>query len=180
MDDKTGVSCDDVNTVGNNDDNLDPGEAVNCTSSYTVTRADAQAGSVSNTATASMGSTSSNTVTLTVDTSTTPVLVIAKSGELEGTFAAGQTITYSFEATNNGNVDLTNVGISDALPGLGVLSCTPTQPVAVLEIDAAINCEASYIISAQDASDGSVSNTANATSAETGAVASNQVVLSAP
>lgn len=180
MDDKALVSCDDVNTVGNNDDNLDPGEAVNCTSSYTVTRADAQAGSVTNTATASMGSTSSNAVMLTVDTSTTPVLVITKSGELDGTFAAGQTITYRFEATNNGNVDLTNVDISDALPGLGVLSCTPTQPVAVLEIDAAINCEASYAISAQDASDGSISNTANATSTETGAVVSNQVVLSAP
>ena len=179
-DDKTDVTCEAVDTVGNNDDNLDPGEAVNCTSSYTVTLDDALAGSVTNTATASMGSTNSNTKMLTVDTSTTPVLVIAKSGTLDGTFEAGQTITYSFEAANKGNVDLTNVEISDALPGLGALSCTPTQPVALLSIDAAINCEASYTISAQDVSDGSVSNTASATSTETGVVDSNQVVLPAP
>ena len=38
MDDKADVTCDDVNTVGNFDDNLDPGEMVGCTSSYTVTR----------------------------------------------------------------------------------------------------------------------------------------------
>ena len=128
MDDKVDVNCDAVNTVGNNDDNLDPGEAVNCTSSYTVTLDDAQAGSVANTATAWMGSTSSNTVTLTVDTSTSPVLLVTKSGELDGTFAAGQTITYSFAAANKGNVELTNVEISDALPALGPLNCTPVQP----------------------------------------------------
>ena len=180
MDDKVDVSCEAVNTVDNNDDNLDPGEAVNCTSSYTVTREDTQAGSVSNTATALIGSTSSNTVTLTVDTSTSPAVVIAKSGELDGTFAAGQTITYSFEAANKGNVELTNVEISDALPALGPLSCTPVQPVAVLAIDAAINCEAFYTITVEDENTGSVSNMASATSTETGPVDSNQVVLPAP
>ena len=180
LDDKAEVSCDDVNAVGNNDDNLDPGEVVNCTSSYTVTRADAQAGSVINTATASMGSTSSNTVMLTTDTTTTPVLVITKSGELLNTFVAGETISYSFEAANKGNVDLTNVEISDALPGLGALSCRPEQLVELLAIDAAIDCEASYTISDEDVAFGSVSNTASATSAETGAVSSNTVVLPLP
>jgi hypothetical protein len=180
MDDKAEVGCDDVNTVGNNDDNLDPGEVINCTSSYTVSRADVLAGSITNTATASMGSTSSNTVSLTTDTISTPVLVIVKSGELDGTFEAGQTISYAFEAANKGNVDLTNVDISDALPGLGALSCIPAQPVALLAIDAAINCDAPYTISTQDVTDGSVSNTASATSTETGAVNSNTVTLAAP
>jgi hypothetical protein len=145
-----------------------------------VTRADAQAGSVINTATASMGSTSSNTVMLTTDTTTTPVLVITKSGELLNTFVAGETISYSFEAANKGNVDLTNVEISDALPGLGALSCRPEQLVELLAIDAAIDCEASYTISDEDVAFGSVSNTASATSAETGAVSSNTVVLPLP
>ena len=177
MDDKADVSCDDVNTVGNKDDNLDPGEAVDCTSSYTVTRADVEAGSVTNTATAWMGSTSSNTVSLTADTITTPVLVLVKSGELGGMFDTGQTISYSFAATNKGNVELTNVEISDGLPGLGALSCTPAQPVALLGIDEVINCNASYTISAQDKAKGSVSNTASATSDETGAVDSKTVML---
>jgi uncharacterized repeat protein (TIGR01451 family) len=179
MDDKADVTCGDVNSVGNGDDNLDPGEVVNCTSSYTVTRLDAQAGSVANTATASMGSTNSNTVILTVDTITTPVLVITKSGMLDGTFAAGETISYSFEATNEGNVDLTNVEISDALPGLSALNCTPAQP-ALLAIDATINCDASYTILATDVTAGSVSNMASATSDEIGPVDSNVVVLPVP
>ena len=179
MDDKAEVSCDDVNTVGNNDNNLDPGEMVSCTSSYTVTGSDVEAGSVTNTATASMGSTRSNTVSLTATVST-PVLVIVKSGELDGTFAADQTISYGFEAANKGNVDLTDVEISDALSGLGVLSCTPAQPVALLAIDAVITCDASYTISAQDVADASVSNTASATSAETGVVNSNTVIVTAP
>lgn len=179
LDDKAEVSCDDVNAVGNNDDNLDPGEVVKCTSSYTVTRADAQdVDGVTNTATASMGSTSSNTVMLTTDTTTTPVLDILKSGELDGTFAAGETISYSFDVTNKGNVALTNVEISDAL--LGALSCTPAQPAALLAIDAVINCGASYTISDLDVTAGSISNTASATSTETGAVSSNTVVVVLP
>jgi hypothetical protein len=180
MDDRTGVSCDAVSTVGNNDDNLDPGEAVNCTSSYTVTRADVEAGSVTNKATAWMGSTSSNTVSLTADTTTTPVLVIVKSGELDGTFEEDETISYSFAAANKGNVALTNVVISDGLPGLGALNCTPAQQVAQLAIDATINCDASYTISQPDVDAGFVSNTASATSDKTGAVDSNTVVLAAP
>ncbi len=75
---------------------------------------------------------------------------------------------------------MTIVEISDAQPGLGALICTPAQPVALLAIDAVINCDASYTISAQDVADGSVSNTASATSTETGAVSSNTVVLPAP
>jgi hypothetical protein len=71
IDDKTDVSCEAVDAVGNMDDNLDPGEVVNCTSSYTVTLDDALAGSVTNTATASLGSTDSDTKMLTVDTTDT-------------------------------------------------------------------------------------------------------------
>ena len=78
-----------------------------------------------------------------------------------------------------GNVDLTDVEISDALPGLGDLTCTPAQPLA-LPIGAAINCIAPYTISDVDVDAGLVSNTASATSIETGAVSSNTVELPAP
>jgi uncharacterized repeat protein (TIGR01451 family) len=179
-DDKVEVDCGKVNEVGNLDDNLDPGEVLECTSSYTVTRADAQAGSVTNKATAYMGSTSSNEAVLTVDTETTPVLLLGKSEVLDSTFAEGETITYSFEAANKGNIDLTNVAISDDLPGLGELSCVPARSVDVLAIDDTINCDASYTITAADVQDGSVSNTATATSDETGTVDSNTVTLPAP
>ena len=39
-----------MNTVGNHDGFLDPGEAITCTASYTITQADLNAGSVTNTA----------------------------------------------------------------------------------------------------------------------------------
>jgi hypothetical protein len=178
-DDKAEVDCKGVDSVGNGDDNLDPGEEIICTSSYTVTRADVLAESVTNTATASMGSGAiSNTDDLTIDTTTTPVLEVAMSGMLDGPFEAGQTISYRFEAANKGNVALTIVEISDALLSLGPLSCTPTQPVAELAIDDAFSCETSYPITADDVSAGSVSNRASATSTEiTDPVETDPVVL---
>jgi len=182
-DDMVAVVCQAVDSVGNNDDNLDPGEAVECEShpDYEVTLDDVLAGSVTNTATAWMGSTPSNEVLLTVETITTPVLNITKSGSLDGTFESGQTISYIITVTNDGNVDLNNVAVTDTLIAAGALNCTPAQSVAVLAIDAAINCAPTYTITTADVNDtGSVSNTASATSDETGAVPSNEVVLPQP
>ena len=53
-DDKTTVTCPDVATVGDLDGDLDPGESVTCTATYTVTQADVDAGGVTNVATASV------------------------------------------------------------------------------------------------------------------------------
>jgi uncharacterized repeat protein (TIGR01451 family) len=54
-DDKTTVTCPDLTTVGDLDANLDPGESITCTASYTITQADVDADAVTNTATASAG-----------------------------------------------------------------------------------------------------------------------------
>jgi len=176
-DDKTGVTCDSVRSVGNLDDNLDPGESVSCASTYEVTLEDALAGSVTNTATARMGSTSSNTVLVTADTMTTPLLSLLKLGELQGSFEAGQTISYSLEATNAGNVALTGVEITDEK--LGTLDCTPAQP-ATLGVGETLGCNGSYMLSGDDVNNGSVSNVATVSSAETDPVNSNEVIISSP
>lgn len=46
------VTCDPINTIGNNDNNFDPNEQITCTATYVTTTADAAAGFVRNTATA--------------------------------------------------------------------------------------------------------------------------------
>ena len=176
-DDKTTVTCESVSSVGNLDDNLDPGESVTCTSSYEVTLEDALAGSVTNTATAIMGSTSSNTVQVAANTITSPRLSLLKGGA--GTFGVGQIVSYSLTASNDGNVALHNVQIKDKM--LATLDCTPTQP-AVLEVGETLSCSGSYQLTDADVNVvGSVSNIATAFSDETtGSVDSNEVIIPAP
>ncbi len=60
-DNKATVTCPNLNTVGNLDANLDPGESLTCTASYTVTSTDLAIGSVTNTANAHVGVIDSNT-----------------------------------------------------------------------------------------------------------------------
>ena len=67
-DQATDESCPDVNTQGNLDTYLDPGESLTCTASYTVDQDDLNAGSVTNIADASAGGTTSPTDTQTADT----------------------------------------------------------------------------------------------------------------
>ena len=59
-DDKATVTCPALSTVGNHDGFLDPGEAVTCTASYTITQADLNSGSVTNIAKASVAGIDSN------------------------------------------------------------------------------------------------------------------------
>ncbi len=62
-DQATDESCPAVTTVGNLDGDLDPGESLTCTASYTVDQADLNAGSVVNIADASADGTTSATDT---------------------------------------------------------------------------------------------------------------------
>lgn len=55
------------------------------------------------------------TLSLSVDTITTPIPNITKSGELDDSFETGQTTSYSITVTNDGNVDLHNVEVADTL-----------------------------------------------------------------
>ena len=118
VDDKATVTCPQPGSLA-------PGASITCSASYTVTQADVNLGSVTNTATASAqsptGSVTSNQDQVTVTGSiTAPSIVLAKTGTLnddDGTagVSAGDTISYAFTVTNNGGVTLTNVTLSDPL-----------------------------------------------------------------
>ena len=145
---------------------LAPTAAMNCSATYTITQADLDSGSVVNTATADSDETDPVDDTVTVDADQNPALTLDKTSDVATYDEVGDLITYTYVATNTGNVTLNNVTISDPLPGLSALSCVPTQP-GTLAPTAAMNCSATYTITQADLDSGSVVNTATADSDET-------------
>ena len=68
----------------------------------------------------------------------------------------GDAVTYTFTATNTGNVTLAGVTISDPLPGLSALVCA--QPVD-LPPGGVLSCTATYALTQADLDAGGVVNT---------------------
>jgi len=93
-----------------------------------VTQADVDAGSFSNTAVASGTPPTGDPVTA-EDTVVTPseqaaVIAVVKTADVASVANAGDPIKFSFEVTNNGNVTLTNINVSD--PQVGAVTCPVT------------------------------------------------------
>jgi uncharacterized repeat protein (TIGR01451 family) len=143
---------------------LAPEASVTCTATYTVTQADLDAGQVVNTATATGVSPAGQSITSAPSSATVsvvqgPAITIVKSATPSSFAAAGTTIDYSFLVTNNGNVTLSSVQVTDTdLPGLSAITC----PDATLAPAAAETCTASYLTTQADVNAGSVANTATA------------------
>ncbi len=91
-----------------------------CTATYQVTQADLDAGAVNNTATATgtppTAPPLTPTDTVTVPGTQTPDLTLVKVADKTSVSTVGETITYTFTATNTGNVTLTDADITDPLP----------------------------------------------------------------
>ena len=139
---------------------LAPGALITCTASYTIGQGDLDAGSVTNVASASNGAVTSPTDTETVTAVQNPHLALTKSASPATYNAVGNVINYTLVATNDGNVTLTGVSISD--PTVGTLSCTPAQP-ATLAPGGTLSCTGSYTVAQAELDAGSISNTATAT-----------------
>ncbi|MER5645461.1 hypothetical protein [Streptosporangium sp. NPDC002524] len=147
---------------------LAPQATTTCTSTYVVTQADINAGSVVNTATASGTPPTGPPVTSAPSTSTatvteTPSLSLLKTAAPATVTAAGRTITYSYLVVNDGNVTLTGVGVVDtSFSGSGtppVITC----PVTTLAPQATTTCTGTYVVTQADVDAGSIVNTAAAT-----------------
>ena len=134
--------------------------------SYTVTEADILAGEVVNTATATGTDPDGDdpTVVPGVDTELTEdknahltVLKITTSRPANGrAYALGETISYQITVTNDGNVTISNITVTDALTG-------DSWPVGSLTVGASRTFETSYTVTEADVVAGSVTNTATAT-----------------
>ena len=147
---------------------------------YTIDQTDVNLGEVANTATgsgtppastglASPSSTASNlaeaqqNAAIALDKSSTLPTVAA--GLLSSASDVGDTIEYSFEVKNVGNVTLTNVSVTDPLitaaPNNGTINC-PTG-VASMNPGDTVTCTATYTLTQPDIDAGMVGNMASAT-----------------
>ncbi|PJJ73092.1 putative repeat protein (TIGR01451 family) [Diaminobutyricimonas aerilata] len=151
---------------------LAPGDDVTCTATYTLTQADVDAGSVTNSATATgVPPTGTPPVSppseVTVEIPPAPGLSVVKSAtpSEQVDFFAGQEVTYSFVVTNTGNTTLTDVSVDEGeFTGTGDLSdIVCPAGAATLAPDAQVTCTATYVVTQADVDSGSVTNSATAT-----------------
>ena len=154
-DDQTLVTCPNVNTVGDLDASLDPGESLICSASHTVTQADLDAGSLTNLATAHAGGIDSNQDSKTANATQNPELTLDKTTTSTGFSALGDSLSYNYNLKNTGNVTLSGpFMVSD---DMATVNCPVT---ASLVPDASIDCTASHSVTQADLDAGFIKNTA--------------------
>ncbi|MEZ7002058.1 hypothetical protein [Streptomyces sp. AD55] len=148
---------------------LAPGTQMTCTATYTVTQADVDAGSITNSATATGTPPSgeppvSPPSEVTVPAPSDPALKVVKTSSA-GALVAGEDVTYRFVVTNTGNVTLTDVQVDEGdFTGHGELAAvTCPSGAASLAPGASVTCTAGYTVTQADVDAGSVKNTATAT-----------------
>jgi uncharacterized repeat protein (TIGR01451 family) len=140
---------------------LAPGASLTCSGIYAITQADLNAGSVTNTATASTTynntPVNSNQAQATVTAVPAPAISLTKVANPTTYSSVGQTITYTYTIKNTGNVQL---------PGPFTVSdnkvTTVTCAAGPLAPGASLTCSGTYAITQADLNNGSVTNTATA------------------
>jgi uncharacterized repeat protein (TIGR01451 family)/LPXTG-motif cell wall-anchored protein len=147
---------------------LAPGAQVTCSIAYTVTQADIDQGSITNTATA-VGTPAGSSTPVTSEPSSATVtepaaaaVTMVKSADVTSVSKAGQVITFSFTVTNTGNITLMNPTVDEgAFNGHGKLSA-PDCPASVTELTPGQVevCTADYTVVAADLTGTPLTNTA--------------------
>ena len=150
------------------DRTLHPDDTMTCTASYTITQADVDAGSLSNTASASgvpAGGgepVESEPAEEELPSDPEPAIGLEKRASPRTVARAGEIVTYTFHVTNTGNVTLSDPQITElAFSGTGGpldVSC-PTGPFAPGD---SVDCTASYEVTQADVDAGRIDNTATA------------------
>ena len=156
-----GVTDNKVATVSCPGGSLVPGASKTCTGTYTVTQADVDAGSVTNSAEGTGTNPQSVAVTslpssVTVDASlATSKMTLTKSTTSTGYGAAGDILSFKYVVKNTGTTTLSNVGVNDNK--IASVSC----PSSTLAPGASETCTGTYTVTQANVDSGSVTNTAS-------------------
>ncbi|WP_442934204.1 DUF7507 domain-containing protein [Micromonospora sp. CPCC 205539] len=169
--------------VANGSVTLALGASTTCTSTYTVTAADIEAGRITNTAVAAgtpptipgqqpPGPVRSGPATAEVTATRGAAITVVKSSSTDKISRPGQQVPFQFLVTNTGQVALTSVTVTDTLTApassanLGPITCGPDRTPngsVTLAAGATITCTATYAVSKADYHNGSVRNAATVT-----------------
>ncbi|MGQ4583607.1 DUF7507 domain-containing protein [Lysobacter sp. F60174L2] len=162
-------------TLGCSPTTLAPGDTATCTAyTHLVTQADVDAGgTLDNTATATAEPPTGAAITVDDNASvplsaSSPLLTVTKTAVLDDlngntTADAGETINYTVEVQNNGNVTLSNLAVTDVFEGgtPTTLSCAPTT---LAPGDTATCDDYTHLVTqAEEDAGGTLDNTATAT-----------------
>jgi uncharacterized repeat protein (TIGR01451 family) len=139
-----------------------PGDQLTCTATYVASQADVDSGAVTNTATATAipgaGTPLTAIDTVIVTSTRTPAISLVKTATPDTVGNAGALVTFGFHVTNTGNVTLTDVDVTDPLPGLSAIACPGFT--GTLAPGESTNCTATYAVSHDDIDAGAIHNTA--------------------
>ena len=147
-----------------------PGQVVTAVYSYRLTQADINAGHVANSATSTGSTPTGGTVDGPPKSTDTPIgqapgLTLKKTANashVSNPSQVGETITYTFTATNTGNITLTEVVIVDPLPGLSALTYTWPGTAGTLQPGQVVTATADYVLTQDDIDAAHVANSATA------------------
>lgn len=153
------ITCPDLITIGNLDGLLDPNESITCSKVYSITQADLDAGTVTNSATASAGGATSNNSPITVTMTQNKALTLTKNANPLTYNQAGQVITYTYTIKNTGNVTLQ--GPFSITDNKATATCTPPANDQ-LPPNGEMTCTSTYLITQIDLTTSSVTNSATA------------------
>ena len=146
---------------------LAPKARLECSATYVVTQADADAGSVVNNATVAATPGAGTPVTATssakVIVTAAPAISLVKSVTPATAAKVGDTVTFGFAVANTGNVTLAGVVVRDPMPGLSVITCPGFA--GTLAPGASTSCTATYRVTQADVNAGAIHNVATVSGA---------------
>jgi len=168
VDDKIGVTCPDIITVGNKNTTLDGQESITCTSSYPINAADLMAGSVTSHATAQMGGAQSLPATTVVPITLNKVLELTLTADPTSYNRAGLVINFNFTIKNIGAAALGPAQFVISADHIGAVNCFGKDTTLVT--NESVTCTASYTTLPNDMDVNQLTFTGTATGGGAGVV----------